>query len=74
MDSGGQGRPNVAPGGEGQDTDLMLALSYDAAGRRLGVSGRTVRRLVAESKLPAVDIGACRRIRVADLAAYVAGL
>lgn len=51
-----------------------LAATYADAARRLGVSKRTVERLVAAGSLPSVDVGGVRRIRVADLEGYVASL
>lgn len=48
-----------------------LLLTKGEAAAQLGVSVRTVERLVAAGRLPAVHIeGACR-IRVTDIAAYV---
>jgi excisionase family DNA binding protein len=52
----------------------VLAYSYRGAGARLGISDRSVRRLVREGHLSAVDIGGCRRIRARDLRAFVDGL
>ena len=54
-----------------------LLVDYRTAGDVLSVSERTVRRLVAARRLPAVRVdGGSRsvRVRVADLAAYVAAL
>ncbi len=66
----GQQLPEVA-----EAADNVLAMSYEDAGRRLGVSERTVRRLVASGELPRVQIGAGNsRIAVADLDAYVNSL
>lgn len=71
----GQGRPPLGDGNAGGDHEsMLLALDYAAAGTRLGVSERTVRRIVADGRLPAVSISGCRRIRVADLADYVESL
>jgi excisionase family DNA binding protein len=79
-DTGGHGVTTVAthPGvgdaaGHVHDEPL-LCVSLDAAGARLGVSGRTVRRLVDAGELPAVRIGGSPRVRLDDLSAYVAGL
>lgn len=72
--SGGHRRPSLAPSdGDGDDPDV-LTLSYAQVGLRLGVSERTVRRLVAAGQLPAVEVGHRPRIRPGDLDAYVAGL
>lgn len=68
--SGGQERPTGDELSVDSDSPRM-ALDYREAGARLGVSDRTVRRLVATKALPAVTIGGCRRIRVADLADYM---
>jgi excisionase family DNA binding protein len=64
--SSGQGRPIF-------DGDI-LAMNYESAGRLLGVSERTVRRLVANGELPRVEIGGCSRVTVDDLRAYKDGL
>ena len=72
--SAGQGRPKVADvEAEPHDSSVLL-LDYNAAAARLGVSERTVRRLVAAGSLPAVVVGGCRRVRAADLAGYVEAL
>ena len=57
--------------GSGED---RLVVDYGTAARRLSVSERTVRRLVATGQLPAVKIGDLNRITVDDLAAFAAGL
>ena len=51
-----------------------LAVSYAAAASRIGVSKRTIERLVAAGDLPTIDVGGAQRIRTADLAAYVDAL
>jgi excisionase family DNA binding protein len=51
---------------------MNLLCDYVAAGRALGLSGRQVRRLVADGKLHAVRIGRLRRIRRSDLEAFAA--
>ena len=52
-----------------------LAVNFDVAAARLGgVSRRTVERLAESGRLPTVDVGGCRRIAVADLAAFMDGL
>lgn len=65
----GQERPNLATQGERADPDAVL-LGYAAAGARLGISARTVRRRVAEGRIPVVRDGRRRLIRVSDLDAY----
>jgi excisionase family DNA binding protein len=70
----GQERPPVAPPVFEPDDGAVLLFDYHAAGRRLGVSERTVRRLAAAGKLAVVNVEGCRRIRATDLADYVKGL
>lgn len=53
---------------------MLLALDYESVATRLGVSVRTVRRLVSTGDLPAVSISGCRRVRATDLIAYVESL
>jgi excisionase family DNA binding protein len=52
----------------------QLAVDYDDAADKLGISSRSVRRLVRSRELPAVKITGQPRIRTADLVEYVAGL
>jgi excisionase family DNA binding protein len=69
--SQGQARPMLdvdAQAGE------AFAMTYETAARRLAVSSRTVRRLVANGELPRVEIGGCSRIATADLEAFAEGL
>jgi excisionase family DNA binding protein len=59
------------------DDDLMaerLLLTKGEVADQLGVSVRTVERLVAAGHLQLVSVEGARRIRVSDLAAYVDGL
>jgi excisionase family DNA binding protein len=56
------------------DVAERLLLTKSEAAERLGVSVRTVERLVAAGRLPQVLVEGARRIRVADLMAYVEGL
>ncbi len=59
------------------DHDLMterLLLTKGEVADQLGVSVRTVERLVAAGHLPLVSVEGSRRIRVGDLAKYVDGL
>ncbi|MGT2426604.1 helix-turn-helix domain-containing protein [Amnibacterium kyonggiense] len=51
-----------------------LLLTPVEAAAALGVGRSTVFRLIQTGALPSVRIGANRRIRVADVEAYVAGL
>jgi len=73
--SRGQGRtsPPVPPANMDDDR-MLLAVDYRTAAARLAVSERTVRRMVAAGRIPAVTIGGCRRIRTDDLTDYVANL
>jgi excisionase family DNA binding protein len=56
------------------DDPHTVAMTYRDAAARLGVSERTVDRLIAAGELVAVDIGGCARVRLTDLRAYVDGL
>jgi excisionase family DNA binding protein len=56
------------------DPGDSLAMTYEEAARKLAVSSRTVRRLVASGELPRVEIGGCSRIATADLEAFAEGL
>jgi excisionase family DNA binding protein len=56
------------------DVTERLLLTKREAPDRLGVSVRTVDRLVAGGRLPLVHVEGARRIRAADLMAYVDGL
>lgn len=51
-----------------------LLLTPVQAAQALGVGRSTVYELMREQTLPSVRIGSARRIRVADLEAYVAEL
>lgn len=57
-----------------EDQAMVLTLDYRTAGTALGVSDRSIRRLVAAGKLDAVEVAGCKRIRIADLREYVDGL
>ncbi len=71
VDRGGQARPARAPvEAAGDDAAMRLALTYEQAGERLGVSSRTIRRLVEAGTLPAVEVASARRIRATDLVAF----
>ena len=74
--SNGQARPTLDGSGSHVDSARMgpLAVDYRAAADVLSVSERSVRRAVAAGQLPAVEVAGCRRIRVADLAAFVEAL
>jgi len=51
----------------------LLITKSDAA-EQLGVSLRTIERLIAAGRLPLVHVEGAARVRVADLEAYVQGL
>ncbi len=52
-----------------EQSDRLLRLK--AAAARLGVSVRTVYRLVAEGQLPLVHVRSCSCLKEADLIAYI---
>jgi excisionase family DNA binding protein len=51
-----------------------LLLTKSEAATQLGVSLRTIERLIAAGRLPLVHVGSAARVRVADLGAYVQSL
>lgn len=51
-----------------------MLLDYDEVAGRLGVSERTVRRLVAAGQLSVVRVGNAPRVHPEDLQSYVDGL
>lgn len=55
---------------DSRDMDPAL-LDYPAVSRRLGVSERTVRRLVAAGALPAVRVGNAVRLHPDDLTTWI---
>ena len=73
-------RPQATPVDEDSDAahsprvpDRLLVTKSEAA-ERLGVSVRTVERLVAAGRLPLVHVERAARLRVSDLEAYVQDL
>ena len=54
--------------------DQRLTVDYRTAAFRLGISDRSVQRLVAAGELPAVDVAGNVRIRTRDLTDYVDSL
>jgi excisionase family DNA binding protein len=66
----------TAPDFDGTPTgsEGVITLTYEAVGRRLMVSKRTVERLVASGELPTVLVGKSPRVHVDDLNAYTSGL
>lgn len=62
----------AAPGASGAGTQgVEPLLTYREAGRRLGVTDRTVWTLVDRGELPAVRFGHCVRIDPCDLRAFI---
>ena len=51
-----------------------LLLTKGEAAEQLGVSVRTIERLISAGRLPLVHVEGAARVRVADLGAYVQGL
>jgi excisionase family DNA binding protein len=51
-----------------------LLLTKSEAAEQLGVSLRTIERLISTGRLPLVHVAGAARVRVADLGAYVQGL
>ncbi len=77
VDRGGQERPDLTPASELVDAaPVVVALTYDEAGRVLSVSARTIRRMVEEGRLKAITVAGerSRRIHREDLVAYADSL
>ena len=51
-----------------------LLITKSEAAEQLGVSLRTIERLIAAGRLPLVHVEGAARVRVADLGEYVQGL
>jgi excisionase family DNA binding protein len=51
-----------------------LLITKSEAAEQLGVSLRTIERLIAAGQLPLVHVAGAARVRVADLGAYVQSL
>jgi len=66
--NGDYGTPQVVPVGR------RLLITKAEAAERLGISVRTVERLIAAGRLPLVHVEGAARLRVADLEAYVDAL
>jgi len=56
------------------DRPVRLLVTKKEAAQRLGVSVRTLERLVATGRLPQVHVERLARFRISDLEAYVSGL
>ncbi|MEI8147065.1 MAG: helix-turn-helix domain-containing protein [Alphaproteobacteria bacterium] len=52
-------------------TESQALLTFTEAGRRLGVSGRTVRRQIDAGRLQSLKIGRAHRIRPEALDAFL---
>jgi excisionase family DNA binding protein len=61
------------PSGPSAVSRRLLITKSEAAGQ-LGVSLRTIERLISAGRLPLVHVEGAARVRVADLEAYVRGL
>jgi excisionase family DNA binding protein len=66
--NGDYGTPQVVP------VVRRLLITKAEAAEQLGVSVRTVARLIAAGRLPLVHVEGAARVRVADLEAYVDSL
>ena len=70
--------PSVSANGFGSGKDARmpnrLLVTKGEAAERLGVSVRTIERLVAAGRLPQVHLERLARFRVSDLEAFVNGL
>lgn len=72
---GQDGSISVGASGGGEDGRMVpLLLDYEDVADALQVSVPTVKRLVSAGQLPAVRVASARRVRRADLEAYVHGL
>lgn len=67
---GGLDGTGLAAGRGAVEPDRML-LSFEEAGARLGVSARTIKRLVHAGELSTVFVANCPRVRSSDLDEYV---
>ena len=72
--SGSQGETNRLPGSDAaEDAGVALALDYAEAGRLLGCSSRTIRRLVDAGHLRPIQVGpSSPRIPRSELERFVA--
>jgi excisionase family DNA binding protein len=73
--SNGQERTEVAGGlADGDDLGGLKGarlLTPDQVARRLGLSSRSVRRLVGSGELPSVKIGGARRVDPVDVSEFI---
>jgi excisionase family DNA binding protein len=51
-----------------------LMLTVDETATVLKISKSYAKKLIAAETIPSVTVGRCRRVRICDLNAYVAGL
>jgi excisionase family DNA binding protein len=69
--------PRLDPWRAASDSSAMprrLLITKSDAAKLLGVSLRTIERLISAGRLPLVHVEGAARVRVADLEAYVQGL
>jgi len=69
QDVGAAGDPSAD--GAGRKTWKRLAVSLDEAGEMMGVSGKTVKRLIFRGELRGLKVGAQWRVRVAEIEDYL---
>jgi excisionase family DNA binding protein len=70
--SDGRERTKVDGGGiDGDDGGCAFLLSPEQVAHRLGVSPRSVRRLLGSGELPSVKIGGARRVAADDIVNYI---
>lgn len=69
---GPEGTKLALRGPMSQHPPMLLTIAQ--AADQLALSERQVKRLIADGRLASVRIGTARRVRRADLAAFVAGL
>lgn len=73
--TGQDGSSSALAGGVAHDqVDVRLLLDLDAVAERLSVSLSTVKRLVADGRLPVVKVANATRVRRRDLEQYVQDL
>ena len=56
-----------------QQAETVLAVGMVEAGRRLGLSARTIANLIARKELPSRKVGRRRLIAVQDLEEFIKG-
>jgi excisionase family DNA binding protein len=61
-------------GSDPSTTPRRLLITKSEAAEQLGISLRTIERLISSGRLPLVHVEGAARVRVSDLEAYVQGL